>query len=412
MLTTFKECRDAGQFLEAARSGRSKTTEEQFWEITLTEMSNLTPSQVKRINFGWLFESFVPDGREFMNEIRGRAGVSGYIRETIGPTGIEGFRMIAGQLLFDTFKKGYENPAFIADDLFETVPAQTMFQMLIPGLTNIGSSAVESLRDDQEYPLVTMGEDWILAPELERKGCRIELTEDMLNELSSFQVLEQAQKVGTALGIEREKTLLNCALVGTGKYARKSTTFADVYQTSTPYINRFDNTMSAALANAAIDAAELKLQGMTDPNTGDPIAVGNGRQIVFPIALRNAVFGYLASTGYQWGDTTQATTMVVTSTRKGTEVTGMAHGVDMPTPHSNAFVSTVQTAASVEANTWYYGDFKNAVKYREMYPIQVIPMPSGYDATWTRNVIAGYVARRFGSPYWEEPRLVIQNNPA
>jgi len=348
-----------------------------------------------------------------MNEIRGRAGVSGYIRETIGPTGIEGFRMIAGQLLFDTFKKGYENPAFIADDLFETVPAQTMFQTLIPGLTNIGSSAVESLRDDQEYPLVTMGEDWILAPELERKGCRIELTEDMLNELSSFQVLEQAQKVGTALGIEREKTLLNCALVGTGKYARKSTSFIDVYGDNSGSHNwdnlAASNGMTAAGANAAIDTAEQLLQGMTDPNTGDPIAVGNGRQIVFPIGLRNAVYGYLASTGYQWGDTTQGTTMVVTSTRKGTEVTGMAHGVDMPTPHSNAFVKTVLAAASVATTTWYYGDFKNAVKYREMYPIQVIPMPSGYDATWTRNVIAGYVARRFGSPYWEEPRLVIKN---
>lgn len=410
MLRTFRECREAAALLRECQSGRSKHTVQEFREGLLEELDRVPMEQRLSINLVNIFEACFDDGPSLVRAIRenrGQGGCTSPIFETVGPMGLENFRNIAGQVMYSVVKEAYNSPVFIADDLFTTVPATTMYTETVPSLTRIGSDNIEALSEGQEYPLVNFGSESVQAPALALKGARLEFTEHTLDELSSFNLLEHAKSLATDLGIEREKTLLRVATGLTNTYVKNNGAAINTYDNnsgthdwdnlgaSTPFVN--------TAGFSSINTAENLLSAVTDPNTGDPIVLGATRQILCVPELAPTVQAYLGMRGAQWGNTASATVPVIMIDNTAS-TTATSRGIQLPSVHANQFMVTL----GFDTTTWFYGDFKSAFRYRERIPLQLAPMPSNYDDSWKRDVIAGWRVRRFGTPFIYEPRYVAK----
>lgn len=337
-----------------------------------------------------LYENFVPDGGEAIHLLNPRDAGSTSVLEAGENVNTAAFANITGQIVYTKVMEAFMNPAFIGDQLVTTIPTQFDGEK-IPGIGLLGD-AVETVGEGRPYPTVGLSEEWIETPRTIKRGLVVPVTKEAVFFDRLGLVLTRAGQVGEIIGVNKEKRIIDavCGLVTL--YRRNGAAPAATYG-DTP----FDNlAASNALVNYQnIEAAELLFDGLTDPNTGEPIVV-TPDTLLCPSALKRTAQSILQATGY-----------VITPGGFATSGTPVQMQTTQPVAFSIVSSPRVKARTS-SASTWFYGQFKKAFAYMENWGLQVTKAGEDSEQAFTHDIVARFKASERGAAAVLEPRYVVK----
>lgn len=397
MIHTLRECRETNRMLNARlREGR------EAYEEAMDEIRVLRQAGEIGNNFSLrtLFEETVEDGRELLHEMEERKKArSNVIWEAAGDaiTTMK-FSNIIGQIAYADVLENFENGEFIGEQLVTTMPATTQQKEVIPGITMIGDSS-QKIGEGQEYPVVGLGEQYVTAPEIDKHGFVMNITEEAIFEDKTGLLLNNFNKAAEGMAINQEKERLDVALGITNTYSRNGGPEQSTYANSHTQ-GDFDNLIASnGLTDYAnIEAAWLAFQAVTDPETGEPIMLGGPIQLVCPQDRAVRAYRILNALEVRTGD---ITTGSGTQTITGNPIAAMGDSGRFQIV-TNQYVKNRTASAS----TWFFGNFKKAFGERVIYPTQVQTEDRTSAMSFERDVVSRIKVRRKTVPFTKEPRYV------
>ncbi|MEQ8837989.1 MAG: hypothetical protein RID07_14375, partial [Lacipirellulaceae bacterium] len=228
-----------------------------------------------------LAEALVPDGRHWVRLLDPRAGGAVSVTESEG-VDVTAFMNVAGQVIYSKILDAYTQEAFVASKLVETIPTRLDGEK-IPGVSRLADVA-EEVAPGMPYPNFGFGEDYIETPSTAKRGFIVPVTKEAIFFDRTNLILRRAAEVGEALGLNKEKRLLDVIIGATNNYKRNGVAL-DTYQTSGGWINELASNELVDWTN--VDAAEQLFAEILDPDTGEPVLVRGTTVLVMP-AYRHA----------------------------------------------------------------------------------------------------------------------------
>jgi len=352
----------------------------------------LEAKQIKAEDFSIreLAEHLIPDGREFVNMLApGKSGGISMLSENAVKT--TDFGNITGPVIYSKVNEGFKNPLFIGDSLVDVIPTQFSGER-IPAIGQMGDKA-ESVTEGQPYPMVGLNEDYIDTAATVKKGLIIPVTKEAIFFDRTGLLLRRCAEVGYWLGVNKEKRIINTVTGQTGynNYNWKGTT-SNTYNAASPWANSQSNTLTDY---KDIEDAQLLLDAMTDPSTGEPIMV-MANAILVPTALKYTAARILNSTEVRVGDGASTTVQTISQN----PLSGQSFAI-----LSSQYVKSITTSAS----TWYFGDFKRAFAYMQNWPLTVSQSAENSEVDFTNDIVLRYKASERGVAQVIEPRCVVKN---
>ena len=328
-----------------------------------------------------------------------QAGVSGLqLLEAGDAIDVTAYSNITGQLAYSAILEGYQEVGFIGGQLTRTIPTKLSGEK-IPGIGKLTGDA-EAIGDGMPFPTVgDAAEDYIETPETTKRGLIVAVTKEAIFFDRTGLLIDRCNKVGERLGLNKEKRVLDTILGITNSYSWRGTSY-NTFQAATPWINSKSGVELVDWTD--IEAAELLLEDMTDPDTGEPILIG-GRQLLVMGAKLFTARRILNATEIDYG-TRSASAPI---TKSANPLLGM----DIPifsSPLAKARLVTSGVSASDAAKYWYYGDFKKAFAYMENWPITVVQAPDNSEAEFNQDIILRFKASERGVCAVYDPRYVLR----
>ena len=350
-----------------------------------------------------LAESLVEDGREWVSTMDPRKQGSFELLEADAVRSSL-FTNIAGQVVFSKIQDAFDSPEFVFTKLIPTIPTQFNGEK-IPGISGLGD-AVEVVDENKEYPLIGVTEDYIETPVTVKRGAIVPVTKEAIFFDRTGILLERCSKVGEALGLNKEKRIIDVIVdenTTAGRYKWRGTVIATYGDNSGTH--SWDNlSASTALEDwTDVDAMELLLSNMLDPNTGEPIMVMADTLIVNPqlyhTALRvlNATEIRMAVGGY-------ATSGNLTTTVAGNTI-GNANGYSAP---YQIVTSRLLPTRMATDTSWFLGNPRKAFAYMENWPLTTVQAPTNSHDEFHRDIVAQYKASERGATATLEPRYMCK----
>ena len=331
-----------------------------------------------------LFEAFVPDGRELVRLFN--PGKSGGVTllEAGHAVDTSAFSNITGQVIYSKVLDSFNDPGFLHPRVVTNTPTQFNGEK-IPGIGRIGDEA-EAIAEGDVYPTVGFSEEYIETPETTKRGFIVPVTREAVFFDRTGLVLQRAAEVAFWLGQNKEKRVLDVVLGVTNNYKRNGTAMDTYIDGGADY----DNVQASnALADwTDVETAELLFDAMTDPNTGEPIAVVPNT-IIVPTALKHTA-------------------------RRIVNATEVHHGSDPVTLSVNTLddylilTSPLVKQRTGSASTWFIGDPKRAFAYMENWPITVVAAADNSEAEFTQDIVARYKVSERGAAAVIEPRYMVK----
>ena len=339
-----------------------------------------------------LFEHFVPDGREIVDSWNPRHGGGGVMLSEAGDAVKTGdFSNITGQLLVNQTLEAFQDPGFLFPLLMNDVQTSLNGEK-IPGITRIGDEA-QAVGEAQQYPLAGIGEEFVETPTTTKRGMIVPLTKEAVFFDLTNLLVTRASEVGYWLGQNKEKRCLNVALGVTNNYKRNGT--ADNSYANTHNTGDFDNLGVEPLVDwTDIEEAELLFDAITDPNTGEPISI-IPNTLVVPTALKHTANRIKSATEIRFGihgDTSASS--VATSSQ--------------PTGGQYTIVTGPMVSVTVDATSWFIGDFKRAFVYMQNWPITAVQAPTNAEAEFQQDIVMQHKVSERGVAAVREPRYVAK----
>ncbi len=336
-----------------------------------------------------LFEALVEDGRELLRLLDPRQSGGASLVEAAGAVDTSAFSNITGQIVYSKALEAFRDPAFLWPQLVETVPTQLSGEK-IPGLGRMGDQA-ETVAEGQPYPLAGLSEEYVETPETEKRGFIVPVTKEAIFFDRTGLVLRRAAEVAHWLGVNKEKRVLDVVLGLENPYRRNGEA-SNTYLASGAWVNV--KTGNALADWTSIEAAELLFDGMSDPHTGEPVAVMPGTLIV-PSALKHTARRIVRAVSITHVDNTvDADTVRTTS----------ANPLDDYRILSSPYVKQ----ATESDSTWFVGEPRRAFAYMENWPLTVTQAPDNSEADFTRDIVARFKVSERGAAAVLEPRRMVK----
>ncbi|MBW3600566.1 MAG: Mu-like prophage major head subunit gpT family protein, partial [Planctomycetes bacterium] len=263
--------------------------------------------RVEELSLRGLFEALVEDGRKLVQLLDPRQSGGTSLVEAAGAVDTSAFSNITGQIVYSKALESFRDPAFLWPQLVETVPTQLSGEK-IPGIGRIGDQA-ETIGEGQPYPLAGLSEEYVETPETAKRGFIVPVTKEAIFFDRTGLVLRRAAEVARWLGVNKEKRVLDVVLGVENPYKRNGVE-NDTYLSSGDWVNI--KATNALEDWTDIEAAELLLDGMSDPNTGEPIAIMPDTLIV-PTALKHTARRIVRAVSIAHVDNTAAADTVRTT---------------------------------------------------------------------------------------------------
>lgn len=307
---------------------------------------------------------------------KGEVGVEDFdLKEIFESVSSDMFPALTGELVNAVVIAGYKNEALIGDQLCTTIPSKMEVEK-IAGLDSL--QGPEPVLQGMEYNSSSMGERYVTSENL-KYGRLLALTEETIHFDKSGEFLRRAAKFGEKAAIHRERLILNGVqdVVGYRSY-RPSGIVTDVYSANNSNLNT-----SNAFGESGLSTVWTTFQGQTD-SEGDPILLGPSTAIcLVPVGLWNNVNQMARSAHVPEGNENAI------NTYKGTF-----------TPLTSPFV-TIQNAT-----TWFFGNFRKAFAWLEVWPIQTLRQKEDSDFQFRRDIKAVFKIRLYGSLACLDPKYV------
>jgi len=352
-----------------------------------------------------LFEHFVDGGREIVSSW-GPSGTSPGDRSgvTLMEEGVDtgAFSNITGQIVYNEVMEAFSNPAFIAPQLAKTVVTSFLDGEKIAGISVVGDTG-EKIGEGQPYPLVGVTEDYVETPRTDKNGLIVPVTKEAIISDRTGVLLERASSVSQSLAINKEKRVIDAVTGQTTIYKRKGNSIATYGDDSGTH--DWDNLQASnALTDYTdVENALLLFDGLTDPNTAEPIVV-SATHLLVPTALLMTARRIIRATGIEQG----AISASVPRTLSANPLTGPSDQEGQQGQLqvlSNAYVK----ARTSSTTTWFIGDPIKAFRYMEVWPITAVQAPPNSELEFTHDIVQRYKVSERGAAAAIEPRYMVKN---
>lgn len=298
--------------------------------------------------------------------------------------------------------EGYQRQEFIADRLASVRPTRLRTDRLI-GVTEIGDDA-EEMKPGQRHPRAQFRERYVTTPETRKRGLAIDITrEAVFFDETRGQLLEQAESIGFTLGLRKERLVIDTFLGIDNTHTYKGTTY-NTYQAETPWVNDQSNPLEDW---TDIDASQRLFTEMTDPETGEPIAVTARDLLVMPtreLAAWRVLSATSVGSSTQEGDATQSS---------GNPLSALGFRLLPASVYVYKRITDadgLNIAPENAAQYWFHGDFRRAFAYMENWAIDVRRAePDSYTMA-DQDLVLSIFANEMGAPAVIDPRFVVRNH--
>lgn len=320
-----------------------------------------------------LFEQFVPDGREAVNMLRPSSGGGYQIQESAELVDTSQFANIIGQVVYTATLNGFNMPGLVGDQLVETIQTQFSGER-IPGVGRVGDD-LDVVNEGQPYPNAVMGEEYVDTPETIKRGLILNITREAIYFDRTGVLLSEANKVGERVAVNREKRILDVVTGISTVFRRNGAAAVATYDS----VNQLSNTLADW---TSIDSVQQKFNVMTDPITGEPIAI-DVVQILVPKAL----------------ETLAGRIINASMTRQGTNSGNNQTYVNGSSVSGNKQVVSGQYVRQRTSSdsTWFAGDFKKAFVYMQNWPLTVTQSDENSEVGFTRDIVLRLKASERGA---------------
>ncbi len=359
---------------------------------------------IHSFSFEALLREAVGDGNFRLCKEQG--GLLTGLLEAAGPVTTANFQQIAGQIIYGLVMDSYNAPEYKFQKLIPTRQSIYSFEK-IAGVSEIGDE-VSTVAEGAEYPVAGVTEDFRHSAETQKRGFKVQLTREVLFFDRTNLVQQRCAAGGKSMAINREKRAVNTiidenggaksAALGGHRYHYRNNAIATYGDSSGNH--DWDN---LAASNGLVDwtdldAAQQLLNGMTDPNTAEPI-IFEAKHLVCAqqneltaLRIRNATEITVVTPGY-------ATTGNPTETKVGN-------------PFGNKFevITSPYVAAQLATDTnWFYGDIVAAFEYVQNWPEEVKTLSSGTQLEFDRDIVQQYRFSEYGNYSTKEPRAMVRS---
>lgn len=349
-----------------------------------------------------LAENLIEDGREWVGLMNPNHSRDVYM-EAAGAVSTTTFSNITGQIFFNAIKEGFVNEEFVFSNMIRTIPTQLSGEK-IPGIGGIGDQAA-IVGENDTYPLVGLNEDYIETPATVKRGMILPLSREVIFFDRTGILLRRAQEVGYFLGLNKEKRVINVVIdenTTAGRYKWRGTVIS-TYNDNTG-THTWDNlSASTPLVDwTSLDAVELLLASMLDPNTGEPIAISADTIICTP-QMRHTAERILRASSVDLRSGGYATSGNLTGTYSPNPI---GEG-----PYSGTYkvASSRQLAVQMATDTtWYLGKPSEAFAYMENWGLETQQAVANSEAEFTQDIVMRYKASERGATATLEPRLMVK----
>lgn len=320
-----------------------------------------------------------------------------------GPVQKSAFSNITGQIVYNEVMDAWNQPGYISQQLATTRPTSFLDGERIPGISVVADDA-EVVGEAQPYPYSGLSEQYVDTPAPAKRGHIVSLTRESIIADRTGVILDRANTVTNSLLVNKEKRVIDVALGVTTSWRRNGSAATATYANSGTKPHDFDN---LAASNGLTDwknvqTALLLFDGMTDPDTAEPIVVIPTLMVV-PSALLMDAQRILNATGV---DTRSGATLAAGDPTEADRVTIGGNplvGTNLSVA-SNAFVFSRTSSAT----TWFVGDFNRAFRYMQVWDINAIQAPTNSHDEFTRDIVEQYKVSEYGVPAVVEPRYVVK----
>jgi hypothetical protein len=246
-------------------------------ERALRESIKAKDLDVKNFDFGQFWAQCF--GWNDFHHCRSTGKLAREVMEAAGPVMTSSFQAVSGQIIYGLVMDAYQSPDFVFTKLIPTRPTQFNFEK-IAGVTEIGDE-VSIVKEGDEFPPVGVSETWRHAPELRKRGFKIQLTREVLFFDRTTQLQQRASGGGKSMGQNREKRAVDCtidenanaisAVLGGHRYHYRNNSIATFGNNSGNH--DWDNlSASTGLVDwSDIEACALLMNALVDPDTAEPI---------------------------------------------------------------------------------------------------------------------------------------------
>ena len=342
-----------------------------------------------------LAEALAPVGREWLRSLDPRSSSGVNLLEAGDAVDVTAFLNVTGQIVYSKIYEGYTQEAFVVSKLVDTIPTRFDGEK-IPGINRVDDFGDE-IRPGMPYPNVGFGEDYIETPPTAKRGCIVPVAREAIFFDRTHLVLSRAAEVGEALGLAKEKRLVDLLIGVTNNYKWQGTTY-NTYQASTPWINVKSTNELIDWTN--VDAAEQLFADILDPATNEPVLAQATTVLVMP-AYRHAAHRVFNAAEIRFQPGGAATTTV------STNPLGSYTVVESRLAYRRIIASG---QLPIDAKKWWFiGDFKKAFAYMENWPITVTQSGPNSEADFSNDIVVRFKASERGAAAVINPRYVVKN---
>lgn len=315
------------------------------------------------------------------------------------------FKASVGGLIEATVLEAYRRPVFIGDRLARNRPTRKNGEKM-PGVASMGDKALR-MKPGDPHPRVQFGERYVETPELEKYGLAV----DVLHETIAFdltgQVLDEANRVGEALGMRKERRILDVFLGIVNPYKYGGTGY-NTYLTAGNWINDQANPL---VDWRDVDDAMQLFVNMTDQETGEPILV-EGRDILVMPARLMTFQHILNATEVRKVDNQANATTIQTVGSNPIAGAGLNLMTSVLAYRRLLDADGGNLAAAAAKEYWFLGDFQGAFAYMELWAMQVKRADSNDYHMADHDIVFSIFVNEMGVPAVIEPRKILRNKDA
>lgn len=339
------------------------------------------------------------------------AGAGRDLREASDPvmpsafSNINAFTAVVTGLLEVSVLEGWQNPAFIGDQLMPDEPSKVFEGRKVIGTSRIGDQA-EEREPGMPTKRVKFGERWIEQPRTKENAMACEVTQEVVFLDLTGQATQEANDLGTWLRYRKELRQIDAFIGVTNTYKYKGTSY-NTYLTSSTWDNSFANEL---LHESDIEEVLIKFRDMTDPETGTRVLIQPNTVLVQQGKLRTAaaIFGPNAEgIEYRGNDSAGTPMQIRTSTPY---YKGKYKLLESPLVYEriNAATGLNVSASNSEKYWWMFESGPKTIVYVTNWPLRVQQGVPGQVDMIDRGVVLYVKADERGIPMWKEPRRVVR----
>lgn len=347
------------------------------------------PNRLKPENFSIreLWEALVGSVYETLDFAAGN-GRSGYHETAIreAPLDSTAFPTITGTLINAKVIEGYDIPAAIGESLTTMIPSNKRDETFA-GFDE--PENVEEVKEGGEYQESTLMERYVTGSST-KMGRIISLTEEMIMFDRTGQILTRAQRLGKRARLGKEKTIIDAVTEVVQAY--KPLGVATSMYTAAGYTLRAGNPL---IDWTDIDNAEQYLAEQADTQNSDPIDISGANVLLVPTALKATALQIVSATEVEYQNPVLAAPADFATRRSKNPVAGYV-ALSSPLVHQRQ-VNIGSVATATAASNWWFGDFKEAFGWLQIWDLQTMRMSGqGTAVGFTRDIIENYKVRYFG----------------